>query len=83
MCFTIIPLILSLVGCGNSKKTKIEEVEVKDIEIVQATNYLGCDDAIVSKSYNGYQCVDTFIEYDEESGTYICAIKFKKIISNE
>ena len=77
---SIICIFLLLSGCGSKQKdNKIEEIE--DIRISQQNNYIDCDDAILIKGFNDYQCVDTSLSYNEETGVYQCVIEFKKIIS--
>jgi hypothetical protein len=68
----ICSFIFLLAGCDS-------ENNIEDIEISQPHNTYS-DDAILIKSHNNFQCIDTNIEYDEELGVYTCTVKFKKII---
>lgn len=85
----IIATIFTLVGCGNKEDNK-EVLKVEDVFISQPDNTYyrkdkngnlhSSNDAILISTYNDYQCVDTNIEFDEETGKYTCTIEFKKII---
>lgn len=70
-----------MVGCG-SKQNDTEIKEKEDVVINQSTQYYS-DDAIVIKSYNDYQCVDTSLSYNEEIGVYTCTVEFKRIINKD
>lgn len=72
-------LVGCMVSCGQSKN----ENRTEDVVISNPTGRYMCDDAIVILSNNGYRCTNTSMEYDEESGKYICVIEFKKIIEND
>lgn len=82
-------MILLLVGCSQTSN-KNKEVKIEDVVINNPndTYYIKApdkkmypsDDAILITAYNSYKCVNTSMEYDEESGKYICIIEFKKII---
>lgn len=91
----LILTILSLVGCGtipreankNKTEVKIEDVRITNPDTTYYTIRDGvsfpCDDAILICGYNEYKCINTTMEYDEESGKYICVIEFKKIIDKD
>lgn len=76
-------LVGCMVSCGQSKNENQTEVKTEDVVISNPTGRYMCDDAIVILSNNGYRCTNTSMEYDEESGKYICVIEFKKIIEND
>jgi hypothetical protein len=79
ICFFIIcSFIFLLIGCG-SKESNSESAYIEDIKISQSSEYFS-NDAILIKSFNGFKCIDTDIEYNEELGVYTCTVKFKKII---
>lgn len=69
------------------KKIKIDDVKIRQPDVTYYTqdqdgkNY-ACDDSILITSYNGYKCIDTNIEWNEELGIYTCTINLKKIIKN-
>lgn len=84
--------ILSLVSCGKIPKENKEEIKIEDVRITNpdTTYYTIRDgvsfpssDAILICGYNEYRCINTTMEYDEDSGKYICVIEFKKIIDND
>lgn len=87
IAFMFIVTLMHLVGCGNKDR---EDVKLKDVIIRPSTftHYQEdkngkahvCDDAILVCGFNGYECVDAKIEYDEETGKYTCTIEFKRII---
>lgn len=81
LSYLIICTLLSLVGYG-SEQNDMETKDQEDVVIEQSTRYYS-NDAIVIKSYNDYQCVDTSLSYNEETGIYTCTVDFKKIINKD
>lgn len=94
MVGVLILTILSLVGCGTipGEANEKTEVNIEDVIITNPdTTYyticegvsFPCDDTILICGYNEYRCINTSMEYNEESGKYTCVIEFKKIIDND
>lgn len=77
-------------GCGQTPRENKIEIRPDNIIVSNPdTTYYtktedgtlySSSDAIVVCGYNKYKCINTSIEYDEESGKYICVVEFKKII---
>ena len=92
MTFIQLQTTLLLAGCGQKPRENKTEVIVDDIIITnpnpayytrQDNTLYPSNDALVICGYNEYKCINATMEYDEESGKYICIIEFKKIIDNE
>ena len=84
-CILMIAILL-LSGCGsnNQNEEKVDDVLIRQNSSTSYFNYddktYACRDSIIVGGFNGYRCVDTKLEYDEETKTYTCTIQYKKII---
>lgn len=76
-----------MAGCSSNNQK--EEEKINDVVIAQNTNTsyfnyqnktYACRNSLIVGGFNGYQCVDTSIEYDEETKNYTCTMQFKRII---
>ena len=86
-------MILLLSGCGQIPRENKTEVKPDNIIIsnpnttyytkTEDNTLYSSSDAIVICGYNEYKCINTSIEYNEESGKYICIVEFNKIIAND
>lgn len=81
----MIVAIFTLVGCSNKEDNKevLEDVFISQPDNTyyrtdKNGNIYSSDDAILITIYNDYQCIDTNIEFDEETGKYTCTIELKK-----
>ena len=88
--FTLSFISILLTACGTKTDNNQKEINVQDIKITQSDNvhYIkdsngnshSSDDVILILGFNGYQCTDTNIKYDDENDVYICTVELKKIL---
>lgn len=72
------------------ENTNTVEENIPDVKVIQENNvhYIKADDGqtygtnegILVLGFNNYRCVDTNLEYNEETDTYTCTVEYKRII---